>query len=196
MSNDIALRERILAESTRLFVSAGYNGISMREIAEAVGVSKAGLYYHFKDKEDLFVAILRHGLARIAQTVAEAQTQPGGIHAQLDALVRGLFAQPSEQRTLIQLAGQELAHLSPDVRTEFSQSYYQQFIGQIRALLEQAMAGGELRPQDPQTLTWLLLGMMYPFFSSEVQRDPQVNEQIISQLLALFFTGAARGTAE
>lgn len=196
MSNDIALRERILAESTRLFVSAGYNGISMREIAEAVGVSKAGLYYHFKDKEDLFVAILRDGLARIAQTVAEAQTRPGGIRAQLDALVRGLFAQPSEQRTLIQLAGQELAHLSPDVRIEFSQSYYQQFIGQIRALLEQAMAGGELRPQDPQTLTWLLLGMMYPFFSSEVQRDPQVNEQIISQLLALFFTGAARGPAE
>jgi hypothetical protein len=38
--------------------------------------------------------------------------------------------------------------------------------------------------------------MMYPFFSSEVQRDTQVNEQIISQLLALFFTGAARGTAE
>ena len=50
MTEALDLRARILAEATRLFVVYGYNGISMREIAEAVGVSKAGQYYHFKDK--------------------------------------------------------------------------------------------------------------------------------------------------
>jgi AcrR family transcriptional regulator len=49
---------RIIEEATCLFVASGYCGISMREIAEAVGISKAGLYYHFRDKEDLFLAIL------------------------------------------------------------------------------------------------------------------------------------------
>ena len=41
---------RIVGEATCLFVVRGYRGISMREIAEAAGISKAGLYYHFKDK--------------------------------------------------------------------------------------------------------------------------------------------------
>ena len=39
-----AVPERIIEEATRLFVASGYTSISMREIAEAVGVSKAGLY--------------------------------------------------------------------------------------------------------------------------------------------------------
>nr|HRC77090.1 TetR family transcriptional regulator [Kouleothrix sp.] len=73
MSNsDIALRERILAEGARLFMEHGYNGISMREIAEAVGVSKAGLYYHFKDKQDLFLAIMHGALDATGQIVRQA----------------------------------------------------------------------------------------------------------------------------
>ena len=191
MTTDVALRERILAESTRLFVAAGYNGISMREIAEAVGVSKAGLYYHFRDKEDLFVAILDDSLARVAQAVAAARAVPGGIRPQLAALVRALFAQPPEQRALIRLAGQEMAHLSPTVRAEFGRRYHQHFIGQLATLLEEAMARGELRQQNPQTLTWLLLGMMYPFFSSDAARDQPAAEQLITHVLALFFGGAA-----
>ena len=55
--------ERIAEEATRLFVANGYHGVSMREIAEAVGISKAGLYYHFRDKEDLFIAILTANLS-------------------------------------------------------------------------------------------------------------------------------------
>jgi len=58
--------QQILHEATRLFVDRGYHALSMREIAEAVGVSKAGLYYHFEDKEDLFLAILTNNLVAAA----------------------------------------------------------------------------------------------------------------------------------
>ncbi len=47
-------REKILEQARQLFASQGYRGLSMRQIAEVVGISKAGIYYHFKDKEDLF----------------------------------------------------------------------------------------------------------------------------------------------
>ncbi|HHJ06422.1 MAG TPA: TetR/AcrR family transcriptional regulator, partial [Anaerolineae bacterium] len=42
------LQNRICNEATRLFVQEGYAGLSMRQLAEQVGISKAGLYYHFK----------------------------------------------------------------------------------------------------------------------------------------------------
>ena len=58
-------RERIIAEATRLFVAFGYHRISMREIAEATGISKAGLYYHFRDKEELILEILHSNLVEI-----------------------------------------------------------------------------------------------------------------------------------
>lgn len=51
-------RARILRESVHLFASNGFDGVSMRDVARAVGVTPAALYYHFSDKEQLFLAAL------------------------------------------------------------------------------------------------------------------------------------------
>jgi AcrR family transcriptional regulator len=187
---DLAPRERILAEATRLFVAHGYNGISMREIAEAVGVSKAGLYYHFKDKQDLFLAILGDNLSSIGRLVQQAPRAGASAREQIGQLVRSLFAQPSEQRAIIRLASLEMAHLSPEARADFGRAYQEQFIGQITALLQAGVARGELRPIDPRAATWLLLGMMYPFFAPGPDHE-HVPEAMIDLLLAVFFDGTA-----
>jgi len=190
-SESLDLRARILREATRLFMASGYNGISMREIAEAVGVSKAGLYYHFKDKEDLFVAILHDALQAMQQIVRSARDAGPTARAQIGALVRALFAQPADQRAIIRLAGQEISHIGPAARAEFGRRYQEQFIGQIAAMLGDAIGRGELRPIEPRMLTWLLLGMMYPFLASGPERDQPAPDQAIQDLLALFFDGAA-----
>lgn len=50
-------KNRILYESLRLFAHKGYDGVSMREIAAAVGIKGASLYNHYKGKEEIFRAI-------------------------------------------------------------------------------------------------------------------------------------------
>jgi AcrR family transcriptional regulator len=50
-------RERILDVALDLFVNQGYDGTSLREIAERLGVTKAALYYHFEAKEDILMAL-------------------------------------------------------------------------------------------------------------------------------------------
>jgi AcrR family transcriptional regulator len=51
-------RQRILDVSAVLFVEQGYDGTSLREIAEALGVTKAALYYHFASKDQILRALL------------------------------------------------------------------------------------------------------------------------------------------
>lgn len=51
-------RDTIMEVATDLFIEQGYEGTSLREIAERVGVTKAALYYHFSSKEDLVRALL------------------------------------------------------------------------------------------------------------------------------------------
>lgn len=53
------MRERIYEEAFRLMAEKGIDGVSMREIAEKVQVTKPVLYYYFKNKEDLCLAIIR-----------------------------------------------------------------------------------------------------------------------------------------
>ena len=50
-------RERILDVALDLFIEQGYDGSSLREIAERLGVTKAALYYHFESKDDILMAL-------------------------------------------------------------------------------------------------------------------------------------------
>jgi AcrR family transcriptional regulator len=54
----MTLKEKIIEESLRLFSEKGFSGTSISEILEAAGVSKGGLYNHFKTKGELFSAVL------------------------------------------------------------------------------------------------------------------------------------------
>ena len=51
-------RQRILSNSLKLFARSGYAAVSMREIAEAVGVGPGALYNHFATKQHILMAIM------------------------------------------------------------------------------------------------------------------------------------------
>lgn len=55
----IAKREEILERALEVFAEKGYRRASLREIAESVGLSQAGLLHHFSSKEELFAEVLR-----------------------------------------------------------------------------------------------------------------------------------------
>lgn len=51
-------KERIIEEALVLFSSRGYEAVSVRDIAGAVGIKESSLYYHFKNKQDIFDTIV------------------------------------------------------------------------------------------------------------------------------------------
>src|SRR5690349_1916091 len=51
-------RERILEVARRLFTEHGYDGTSLRDIADELGFTKAALYYHFQSKEQILTALV------------------------------------------------------------------------------------------------------------------------------------------
>ena len=186
-----ATRERILEEATRLFVARGYHGISMREIAERVGVSKAGLYYHFKDKEDLFLAILTENLDITERLAAQAQREQPTARAQIGWLLRAILAQPPHQRALIRVASHEIEHVSEAARAEFGRRYREKFIDRLAGILRAGISRGELRRFDVRTATRVLLGMMYPFLTPGAQ-GAGPGEAELELMLSLFFEGAEK----
>ena len=185
------MRERILSEATQLFTRSGYNAISMREIATACGITKAGLYYHFNDKEALIVAIMTGYLTEIARLIRTCRAASSNARGRLTAFIRGVFAQPAAKRAIIRLASQEMSNLSPQARTGFNQRYQEDFIGPLEELLSEGMQSGELRLADSHQLVWVLLGMMYPFFYPGQDRFDQLEEGI-TLIISTFFDGIAR----
>jgi AcrR family transcriptional regulator len=53
----VSTRTRILDVALDLFVEKGFDGTSLREIAEKLGITKAAIYYHFASKDDILMAL-------------------------------------------------------------------------------------------------------------------------------------------
>jgi len=96
----VPTRDRIVDAAVRLFAESGTSATSMRDLAEAAGVTVPGLYYHFASKAELITAVYQvRGLATAADARAplDAETLPGNLEARITEQARreldGLVAQ-------------------------------------------------------------------------------------------------------
>lgn len=183
------MRDRILQTATAQFVERGYDGVSMREIAEACGITKAALYYHFAGKAELLAQIFNDYLGQIAELVAQGQARPGSVEDRVRWLIGRIFDMPADQRAIIRLAPHDFARLNSDDQQRFGKAYYGRFLQPLGALLAEGTASGELRPIDPYLATWMLLGLIYPFLAPPAAAVTP--EDAVTQLVDVFFHGAA-----
>ena len=86
---DASTREKILDVALDLFTDQGFDGTSMREIAERLHISKPAIYYHFASKEDILLA----------------------LHLRLHELVSPAFARLSDQTMTLASFGAVLGEL-------------------------------------------------------------------------------------
>ena len=161
----------------------------MRQIAEALNVSKPALYYHFKDKEELFLAILTSYLDEIEATLDRITAEPVTCREKIRDFVEHILMQPTEQRAIIRLSSQEMGQLSAPARKAFEQIYRQKFIGKIELILKAGMEQGEFRPIKPEIATWTLLGMMYPYFYPAHAGNVGLSDETIQQIVTVYLDG-------
>jgi len=190
-TSEIGLREQILSTAKSLFIQHGYHGLSMRQIAEALDVSKPALYYHFKDKEELFLAILMLYLDEMEAVLDRITAEPGTCREKIRHFVEHILVQPTEQRAIIRLASQEMGQLSAPARKAFERIYRQKFIGKVEAILVQGMEQGEFKPIQPDIATWTLLGMMYPYFYPTHSGDAGLSGETIQQMVTVYLDGVS-----
>jgi TetR/AcrR family transcriptional regulator len=100
-----ARKEEILEVATRLFAERGYEGASMNDVAELVGMRKASLFYHFVTKDALYEAVVDRLIASLNEPLQAIYAGGGTFAERLDALTRTLVdtlgARPYAARLLL-----------------------------------------------------------------------------------------------
>jgi AcrR family transcriptional regulator len=191
-TSEVGLREQILVTAKSLFIQQGYHGLAMRQISDELGVSKAALYYHFKDKEELFLAIISGNLGELEIAIDSIRSRQVSYKEQIILFVQHVLEQPAEQRAMIRLASQEMSQLSAMARKKFDKTYHDQFIGKLQAIFQAGVENGEFRPLDPAIATWALLGIMYPYFYPAHTGATPVRPEIISQVISIYMNGVTQ----
>jgi AcrR family transcriptional regulator len=100
MRDVLGPKDRIKREAMRLFVDHGVDAVSMRDIADAVGLKAPSLYAHFRSREELISDLFFASYAEYGCRLSAAAAAPGGFPRQLEAMVRMICALHAEDELL------------------------------------------------------------------------------------------------
>ena len=135
--------QRLLHEAARLFRKRGFDGTSTRELAAAVGLRSASLYYYMDTKEDLLHSICMAGNQLMIDAVSTA-IEGLSPHEALRAVIRTHLENAIAHRDVYLTTLTEARALSPRRRREVAM-VRQAYSDLLTEVLERAQAAGEVR---------------------------------------------------
>ena len=143
MTNDALKRQHILDAALAVFCRYGYRKTSMLDIAQAAGMSRAALYLHFRNKEDVFRAGSERAHATVLAQVAAALAEPGPVFARMEAALlafqQGLLAEISASPH-----GEELFDANMTLAAGITLAARARLVHALAGALEQAEAAGDI----------------------------------------------------
>ncbi len=102
-----AFRERLCKAAERAFAARGVEGVTMRQLAQAIGCSPMTPYRYFRDKDEILAAVRAAAFDRFAAALEQANAGPGGARARAravgEAYLRFAFAEPQAYRLMFDL---------------------------------------------------------------------------------------------
>lgn len=137
-----ATRERICEATKALFFEQGFAGVTMEEVAQAVGIRRSTLYLHFRDKEEILAAIARDYTAKLRPVIARLpgpQPTRTEIAAWVDDMAQFVMQEPAATELLV-----SLSHLpkAPAAALDFGHEYKQMMASRL-AVFRRALEPGE-----------------------------------------------------
>jgi AcrR family transcriptional regulator len=150
--------------AAQIICEKGYDATSMNDIAEAVGITKAGIYHHIPGKKDLLFQIMNFGLDELdeevivpARALTDAEQRLRTIIANHVRLITNRSTPQGNNPVTIVV--DEVAGLTPAHRRKIDQRK-RAYVDLVRETLQHLKDEGKLRDVDVTTATFSVLGMI------------------------------------
>lgn len=152
---------RILDAAAAVFARRGFNGARMDDVASEAGVSKGGLYLHFKSKDDLFDAIVGDVVSRQSRRLVGAKNAGGPVADRLLGYFRDyiddLMSMERLYPVILEMYARAARHES--VRRMLVR-YVDASLPDLSALVAEGIASGEFRDADPDEVALQLYSLL------------------------------------
>jgi len=180
---------RILEQSARLIYQHGFESTSMQQIADACGLTKAGIYHYIKTKEELVVAIMHYGMdlfeEEIYQKVVDIQDPVERLRM---AMMRNIKLTLSRKEVAVIL--NEPQTLPRAAQRELN-ARRRQYVTLLETTFREAIERGQIRSIDPTVATFSFLGIIL-WTPNWYRADGRLSmEQLAAEAFDLFFRGLA-----
>lgn len=179
-------RENIIDVARRLFSEYTYLGVSMSDIAKRVNITKAALYYHFKNKAEIYKKVLDKTYCELESSISKAFNERS-IDKKLRKLIKNYIDFSFEEKNLIKTLTLKLSPRSSEINKHIVK-LRERIINLIRPLVEEVLLNKKISQETSGSLlTSLLIGMMdgllleYSLLNKKIDSE-KLSRQIINIL--------------
>lgn len=188
------LRNKLILTATRLFAERGLNGVSIRELSKAAGVSISMISYYFGGKESLYSSVLQEQFSSFDH-IEEINKTGSEALAKIEAYIRWIFVRHRNNPYLLRFYTSELTN-----PTQFFPLIVQPAIGKVIQILvqiiEEGMSKNKFRKDlNPVDTVLAMAGMVNYYFLSTlatqelVNHSPERDEELIRHYMDIFTKG-------
>jgi len=184
-------RERVTAVAERLFAERGYKAVTLRDIAEELGIRQASLYYHFPGgKEELYVTVTERGLRAHAEGLQQAIREAGPhLDAQLWAVLEWLVSHPPIDLARMLLA--DFPAVSSEHAKRLTQLTVESLVQPIEAMIRAAKDRREARVESDRLAATLVLTTAEGVVAASRLTDRQPRD-LVREAVATLVSGLRR----
>jgi AcrR family transcriptional regulator len=185
----------IYTKAAEIFHEQGFDATSMSNIAAAVDLTKAGLYYYIESKEDLLFAIMNYAMERLETMVIEPSREIADPEARLRSIIERHGRLLTEGNKAITILTDEIEGLKPKHRRQIldRKRVYFDF---VRGTLDELGTKNELREVNTTVATFAIFGMLLWLPRWFLPAGRLTSEDIIAELGKIATGGLLNGSHE
>lgn len=162
--NNIDTREQILSAARCVFARRGLDGASVRDVAEAAKVNNAMIYYHFKDKVELYRSVLSDSFTAFDRMWDDEIFKSGAsVRLKIRKYVEELIRFQHGNEELRRILSMEFASCGRNFKW-VAENLFDTSYQNLSAILKEGMKNGELQKIDPSLAISTLVGMVVQSF--------------------------------
>ena len=180
-------REQILAAAERLLARNGWAGTTFADICKEAGISSGVLTYHFKDKDEILLAVLEKVSRTSNDLFFSLLQEQTSWRDKLDLIVRSNLSSTEEQRELsrLNLHLLSLAAQRPEIAQRLRLTYGAS-MQRGQAEIEQAIEQGQVKRHDPAAVAAVIQMLVIGLSFGSLMLDLTVpTEQLMDEVLTL-----------
>lgn len=190
---DSQTRRQILTAALKRFAHAGYAAASVQQIVDDAKVSKPTLYYYFKDKADLYRALVHEAHDERFRLMQEATSRRADIRGQLEEILVVLFAYFYQNRELMRIAFATMLAAPGEVPEDLCRrEKCERNFEFVHSLITRAQESGGLdRRFSSEELAFGFYGLANFYLVSHlVMPGFELNRKTATRVVDLFLAGA------
>ncbi len=187
------LRHALLVAAGQLLREEGVEGLSLRKLAERVGVSRTAPYHHFRDKHALLCALAAQGFGELAELIDAARLEPGpglekGLRQFVRAYLRFATSQPEQYELMFGRTIWKGSRPTPDLQ-QIAFHAFRRYVDRVHAMANDPPSRKSARTLRLAQASWATLHGLCRLLIDGIYLDAKDMEQVSDEAVRLLFAG-------